>query len=129
MRGVHQRHEVEAGPVRRLLLPDVVVSCDPSDAAKYFRERPSVVFEVLSPETQRIDQNEKRKAYAAIESLKAYVLVSQERFEATVLRKTNEGAWITEILRGCDAVLKLPEVSVEIPFDLIYERTSLVGKS
>jgi len=109
--------------------PDVLVSCDPSDAAKYFHERPTVVFEVLSPETERIDQNEKRKAYAAIESLKTYVLVSQERFEATVLRKTSEGAWTTEILRVRDTVLKLPEISVEIPFDRIYERTSLLGKS
>src|SRR5438876_4814746 len=31
--------------------PDVLVACDPADKAKYFRERPMVVFEVLSSET------------------------------------------------------------------------------
>lgn len=106
--------------------PDVLVLCDPTDKAKHFRERPTVVFEVLSPETERIDQNEKRQAYAAIDSLKAYVLVAQDRLEATLLRKTDEGAWTTEILRGRDAVLKLPEIGVEIPFERIYERTSLL---
>ena len=106
--------------------PDVLVSCDPSDKAKHFRERPSVVFEVLSPETERIDQNEKRKAYAAIDSLQVYVLVAQDRFEAMLLRKAGEGAWTTEILRGRDTVLKLPEIGVEIPFERIYERTSLL---
>ena len=39
--------------------PDVLVACDPSDNAKYFRERPTVVFEVMSPETARSDQREK----------------------------------------------------------------------
>jgi Uma2 family endonuclease len=115
--------------VETFYYPDVLVSCEPGDAAKYFRERPSVIFEVLSPETERIDQNEKRKAYAAIESLRTYVLVAQERFEATVLRKIEEGAWTTEVLRGHDAVLKLPEIGAEIPFDRIYERTSLLGTS
>ena len=73
--------------------PDVLVLCDLADKARYFRERPTVVVEVLSPDTERIDQNEKRKAYAAIDSLKVYVLVAQDRFEATVLRKNDEGAW------------------------------------
>src|SRR3989442_7944786 len=31
--------------------PDVLVACDPADSAKYFREHPAIVFEVLSPET------------------------------------------------------------------------------
>lgn len=106
--------------------PDVLVLCDPADKAKHFRERPTVVFEVLSPETERIDQNEKRKAYAAIDSLKVYVLVAQDRFEATLLRRGNEGAWTTEVLRGRDAVLKLLEVGVEIPFERVYERTTLL---
>ena len=36
--------------------PDVLVACDPTDNAKYFRERPAVIFEVISPETERIDR-------------------------------------------------------------------------
>src|SRR5437660_10434913 len=39
--------------------PDIMVACDPADNAKYFRERPRVVFEVLSSETERSDQREK----------------------------------------------------------------------
>src|SRR5207302_10378757 len=65
--------------------PDVMVACDPADNAKYFRERPRVVFEVLSSETERSDQLEKRYAYALVPALKDYVLISQEKCEQTVL--------------------------------------------
>src|ERR1051325_8266186 len=61
--------------------PDVLVACDPTDNAEYFRERPTVVFEVLSHDTERADQREKRFAYALIPSLKVYVMVSQEKPE------------------------------------------------
>jgi len=103
--------------------PDVLVACDPADNAKYFRQRPSVVFEVLSPETARSDQREKWYAYALVPSLKVYVLVSQEKRELTVLRRGRPGPWIAEVLKGPDSILKLPEIRVEIPLARIYERT------
>src|SRR5687768_17178933 len=43
--------------------PDVLVACDPSDNNRYFRERPSHIFEVISPETERVDRREKMLAY------------------------------------------------------------------
>ena len=39
--------------------PDVMVVCDPADNHRYFRERPSVVFEVSSPDTERTDRRER----------------------------------------------------------------------
>jgi Uma2 family endonuclease len=106
--------------------PDALVTCDPSDDAKYFREKPTVVFEVLSPETERADQREKRFAYALIPSLKVFVLVAQDKRELTVLRRGRAEPWKAEILRGRDSVLKLPELRIEIPLARIYERTNLV---
>ena len=104
--------------------PDVMVTCDPTDNAKYFRERPTVVFEVLSPETERTDTREKWYAYDTVEDLKIYVLVAQDRAEAVVHRRTADG-WTTETLRGLNATLSLPEIGAEIPFQRIYERTYL----
>jgi len=109
--------------------PDVLVACDPADNAKYFRERPAVIFEVLSPETERTDQREKRFAYALIPSVKVYVLVSQEEPKLTVLRRSRSGPWSTEVLQGPRAILKLPEVKAEIPLTRIYERTGALRQS
>ncbi len=103
--------------------PDLLVACDPSDNAPYFRERPTVVFEVLSPDTERTDEREKRLAYAGIPSLKVYVIMAQHERRLTVLRRGRTGPWKTEVVEGRNAVLKLPEIKVEIPLARIYERT------
>ena len=71
--------------------PDALITCDPSDSAAYFRERPTVVFEVLSPETERIDQREKRFAYSLIASLRVYIIVAQDKCELTILRHGKRG--------------------------------------
>jgi len=105
--------------------PDALIACDPSDSATYFRERPTVVFEVLSPDTERIDLREKRFAYSLIPSLKVYVIVAQDRIEVTILRRGKTRQWVGEVLSERDAVLKLPEVKVEISLARIYERTAV----
>lgn len=103
--------------------PDVTVACDPADNAKYFRERPSVIFEVISPDTERTDRREKAHAYWRIPSVEMYLLVEQDRQRITVLRRA-ESDWKTETLEGSSAVLKLECIEVEIPFERIYERTA-----
>ena len=105
--------------------PDALIACDRSDSATYFRERPTVVFEVLSPDTERIDQREKRFAYSLIPSLKVYIIVAQDKSEVTILRRGKRRQWVGEVLSGRDSVLKLPEVKVEIPLARIYERTAV----
>jgi Uma2 family endonuclease len=104
--------------------PDVLVVCDPTDNATYYRERPTVIFEVLSPDTERTDQREKRFAYALIPSLRLYVIVAQDKRELTLLRRGRAGSWRSEVIEGRNAVLKLPELRVEIPLTRIYERTA-----
>lgn len=104
--------------------PDVLVACDPSDNASYFRERPTVVFEVLSPDTERTDQREKRFAYALVPSLRVYVIVAQDKRQLTVLRRGRGVPWETETVEERNAVLKLPELKLEIPLASIYERTT-----
>ena len=38
--------------------PDVIVTCDPEDTERYFKTRPCLVVEVLSPTTEAIDRGE-----------------------------------------------------------------------
>lgn len=59
--------------------PDLLLTCDPQDREPYYRRRPCMVIEVLSPSTERIDRREKLFAYQTIDSLREYLLVDPER--------------------------------------------------
>ena len=102
--------------------PDVIVVCDPTEKAKYYRERPAIIFEVLSPDTERIDRGEKAVAYRHIPDIALYVLVEQRRMAITCLRPDARG-WQSQTIEGKDAILKLDRIGVEIPLHVIYEGT------
>ena len=102
--------------------PDVLVACDPADKEMYYRERPVVIVEVLSPETRRTDEREKATAYRLVSSIEAYLLVEQYRLRITVLHRADND-WRREVIEGRTAALKLECLGVEIPMERIYERT------
>jgi Uma2 family endonuclease len=108
--------------------PDVLVACDPRDNAQYYRERPLIVFEVLSPDTAKTDQREKRYTYGLVPGLKTYVIVAQDRVEVTVLRRGRWPGWKEQVITGLNEVLNLPEIKLAIPLKRIYERTR-VGRT
>ena len=108
--------------------PDVLVACDPTDNAKYYRERPKVVIEVLSPDTRRTDEREKVYAYQQVHSLEVYTLVEQDMARITLLHR-GENGWRKEVIEGLAATLKLDCLGVEIPFQRVYERTAVAGKT
>lgn len=98
--------------------PDVVVTCDKSDAEPLYVERPSLIVEVLSPSTVMRDTHEKLLAYQAIASLREYVLVEQDRREIRVYRRTGV-SWEMASVTGTES-LQLASVDVSVPLDEIY---------
>ncbi len=105
--------------------PDILVNCDPSGQKKYYCETPSVVVEVLSPNTHRIDEREKFAAYQAIPTLQTYVLVSQEYWQVKVHRRAH--GWVRETLEKANDVLRLPEIEFEMPLSDIYASVSVLA--
>ena len=104
--------------------PDVLVACDPTDKEEYYRERPVVIVEVLSPHTRRTDEREKAFAYRLVSSVEVYLLVEQDSSRITVLHRAASD-WRREVIEGRTAVLKLDCLGVEIPMQRIYERTGV----
>ena len=101
--------------------PDAMIACDPTDSGHGWRERPSALFEIISEDTRRIDEREKRLAYLQLATLEAYVRIEQDRAEVVVERRTPEG-WKVERLRGLEAVVRLPTLEIELPLAELYER-------
>ena len=101
--------------------PDAMIACDPADSGHGWRERPSALFEIISEDTRRIDEREKRLAYLQLASLQAYVRIEQDRAEVVIERRTPEG-WRSERLSGLESVVRLPALEIELPLAELYER-------
>lgn len=106
--------------------PDAMVVCGQAGLGSSWCERPSVIFEILSPGNRNIDDREKRMAYHTIPSLDAYVMIEQDRMEAIVEHRDPEG-WRREVLIGKEATLRLPTVEIEFALADLYERLELTA--
>ena len=92
----------------------------------YFGGVPAIVIEVLSPSTRRIDMTEKQEAYFAIPSLMVYLLVEQDSASITIHRRTPRG-FVAEVYSGLEAIVPLPEISIELPLADVYERVEFAA--
>jgi Uma2 family endonuclease len=115
---------VERGQDLRFYYPDVSIICRPAGPKARVQTEPSVIFEVLSESTERIDTGEKRMAYLTIPTLEAYVIVDTDRRELTVWRQT-AGQWAPEVLTAADAVLEFASANCSLTVAEIYEGTDL----
>jgi Uma2 family endonuclease len=108
--------------------PDVVVTCDPADRDEYQVTRRVLVVEALSPPTEAIDRREKLLAYQTLDSLREYVLVSQDRRRVEDVRRGDGGAWWQEIADeedGDPAAIRLESVGLTLTLAQIYEGAAL----
>jgi Uma2 family endonuclease len=100
-----------------------MVACDPRDTDRYFKRFPTVIVEVLSPETERTDRREKFLSYQQIETLEEYVLVAQDKSEVTVFRRANQ--WRPEIVRQASDSLNLSSLEFSLALVDLYDGVNL----
>jgi Uma2 family endonuclease len=107
--------------------PDVSIFCqkpeaDPRDKDKQTAINPTVVIEVLSPSTEAYDRGKKTENYRQLESLKAYLLVSQSEPHVELYERHGDGFWFLTEASGLDSSLAIPAVNIQIDLAAIYER-------
>lgn len=107
--------------------PDGMVVCGDVD---FFEGRndiitnPLLVVEVLSPATQAFDRGEKFKYYRSIQSLKEYLLISQEESLIESYFRQDGKTWLYTVVRGLDDRLVLSSLGHEIELNEIYRKVS-----
>jgi Uma2 family endonuclease len=109
---------------QRFYYPDVSVTCRPNPQSDSYQDEPAVVVEVMSPETRRIDENEKYLAYTALPSLSVYLLVAQDTADVVVFRRFEQG-FVRQVYASLEAVIPLPEIGCELPLAEAYEGVEL----
>ena len=82
-------------------------------------ENPQVVFEILSPGTERFDRTDKSDDYATVPSIHEIVLIETETQRVEVYERREEG-WLRRVYLG-GATALVPSVGLELPLDELYE--------
>jgi Uma2 family endonuclease len=101
--------------------PDALVTCSKVQGEDRLVPGVVAVFEVLSPRSGRIDRIVKLGEYAAVPSIRQYVILESARIGLTVFeREGPDEAWRTTDLTNGDT-LRMPEIGIEIPVADIYE--------
>lgn len=109
--------------------PDLTIVCgEPQfhDRKQDVIVNPCVIFEVLSPSTERYDRGRKFQRYRlGNETLTDYVLIAQETALVEHYQKSENGLWVYENYTELSDVLRFEEIDLEILLERIYDRVEL----
>jgi Uma2 family endonuclease len=110
---------------RKFFYPDVVAVCGELEFHDDRRDiilNPDVIVEVLSPSTEAFDRGAKFRAYQTIESLKEYVLVSQNEPLIEQYVRNGEGKWTYAAAEGLESSLTLPSIECTLNLSVVYDK-------
>jgi Uma2 family endonuclease len=109
----------------RFYYPDASVVCHPNPPADPFQDQPALLVEVLSPDTRRTDEGEKREAYLAIPSLSAYLLVEQDLPMVVAYHRAEDG-FTRAVYETLGTEIPLRELDVRLPLAELYDGVEFV---
>jgi len=108
---------------RAVRYPDALITCTKFDGRAKTIPGVLVVFEVVgaTAESNRRDRITKVREYAAVPSIRRYVIVESSGIGLTVMERSGpDQVWQTTVLTRGD-ILRIPEVEIEIPVSEFYD--------
>jgi Uma2 family endonuclease len=112
-------NDLKVEVVGKIRYPDGFVFCSAPPAQSTVVRDPVVIFEVLNDSTARSDLVTKNHEYAATPSVQRYVILSQDEVAGTMFERVGSD-WVGHLL-AADAVLRMPEIGIEVPLAEFYE--------
>lgn len=104
----------------KIYYPDVMVACGPEGDDPLIEDAPCLVIEVASPSTEQIDRREKMAAYRKIPTLKAYLIVAQDRRWIERHWLGDDGEWRQGGLAD-EGSIPVPCPETRLSLDDVYE--------
>ncbi len=127
--GFSPNMKVRAGLGGLYAYPDLMIVCG---EAKFHDQHgdvllnPIVIFEILSPSTEKYDRGEKFRRYRTqIDSLQDYVMVAQDRAHIEHHHREPDGTWTATEVDGIDGELFLESIECRIPLAEVYHHTKV----
>jgi Uma2 family endonuclease len=115
-------HEMRLRIGSRIRNPDVVVVAESPEQTIRTLSDTAAIFEVLSDDTATTDRVEKLIDYAAVPSLRAYVLLEQTAVAATLFQREPGGSWTGSAHMA--GALVVPGIDITLPLAEIYRGLS-----
>lgn len=122
---------VGVGPGLAYVYPDVVVVCGTprfADGRRDILLNPAVLVEVLSPSTETDDRGRKWELYRRLESLREYLLISQDARRVEQYVRREDGLWLFSEANEEDAVVELPSIGCSLALADVYDRVFEEGE-
>lgn len=116
---------------RMYTYPDVTVICGSPELGDEHQDNllnPVVIFEVLSPSTERYDRGLKSQHYRTVASLRELVLVEQSRVGIEHYIRTGDNKWQVRDYLHLEDELTLDSLGISIPLSTIYEDVEFPAK-
>ncbi len=108
--------------------PDLMVICGERrfhDERRDLVTNPGLIVEVLSDSTEAYDRGDKFMYYRSLESLQAYLLLSQYRVQADLFRRQADGTWSLSSYRDPAETIALPSIEAELSLAEVYDKVEL----
>ncbi len=103
----------------RIRYPDAFVVCTPVLPRSTVVTEPVVIFEVIISSSMNNDLVVKNAEYRATPSIQRYIILQQANAGAIAFARKGDD-WISEPISGADAVIRIPEIGIEVPLAELY---------
>jgi Uma2 family endonuclease len=114
---------VKVSTLGKYTYPDLTIVCGKEqfeDGVQDTLLNPTVIVEVLSDSTEKYDRGKKFEHYRQIESLREYLLISQNEPRVEKYLRKEDGTWIFSEALGPDGVMELASVACELHLADVY---------
>lgn len=111
--------------IGKFYYPDVTILCGEPN---FYQQRndtitnPILLIEVLSKSTEARDRGEKFFAYQTLESVREYILISQDKPTVEQFIKQADGSWKYLAIIGLESSVRFESINVELTLNEIYQR-------
>ena len=110
--------------------PDVMVICGERafhDGRRDVVTNPTLIVEVLSESTEAYDRGDKFRYYRSLESLQAYLLLSQHRMQAELFLRQPDGTWSLSSYQEPSESIPLRLIEAELSLAEVYDKVELLS--
>ncbi len=123
--------EVYVKACNRVFYPDLTIVCGEKERLQYSENviatlNPTILIEVLSDSTKKFDKTTKLNCYRKLDSLRQYVLISQDEKFIEILKRDSESekSWTTYFYEEGDGAVQIGDCKMLL--EDIYHKVELV---